>query len=325
MYDLNQFYLESDGIIVQGTANSVKRLWDKKHFCLFCGVPQSKIARHYQRVHKEERSVVEVLACTDPKEKEKHLNKLRNLGNHLHNIDVLKKGSGIFLVNHRPSGKDSKAENYVPCNYCYAYMLKSEVWRHKCQHKGSKPQPKARECSVLLPDGQDPQMEAILQSMRNDEIGRVVRSDTLIRQYGVKLLPSFVHERDQHAFLREHLRRVGRLLLATRKTALQPNAAMLDFIKPTKFRSLFDAAKDIAGFNNKENVFEKPSLALKIGHSLKKLGLLVQGQKLEENDSAGAEEALNFVKLVELNWPDITRPAHRTIRFDCVRNQWFLS
>lgn len=53
--------LETPEIIVQGMATKQegnKRTWDKKHSGVFCGVPQAKISRHYQRVHKEERSVL---------------------------------------------------------------------------------------------------------------------------------------------------------------------------------------------------------------------------------------------------------------------------
>lgn len=324
MFTMHDLYnsLEPDGIIVQGTENnSNKRIWDKRHYCLFCGNPQSKITRHYQTRHQDERAVIEIQACSDQKEKGLKIDKLRNLGNHVHNVDVMKKGSGIFVVNHRPSSHTGKVENYVPCNYCYAYILKSEMYRHKCLHKGSNPQPKARECRIILPENRDCQLEPLLLSLRDDAIGRSVKSDDLIRSYGMKLLPKFGHDRDQHPFLREHLRRVGRLLLAARKVSLQPNANMRSFIAPTKFRHLFDATKDIAGFDSKKNVFEKPSLALKIGHSLKKLALLVQGQSLECSDTSGAEEAMNFMKLVELNWPDLTNPAHRTIRFVCVFNQ----
>jgi hypothetical protein len=113
-------------------------------------------------VHKDERLVIEILACTDQKKKEQLLDRLRNLGNHVHNVDVVKKGSGVFVVNHRPSQPGINAEDYVPCNFCYAYILKGEMYQHKCRHKGSNPQPKARESRIILPEKKDADLEPIL-------------------------------------------------------------------------------------------------------------------------------------------------------------------
>jgi hypothetical protein len=76
----------------------------------------------------------------------------------------------------------------------------------------------------------------------------------LIRAYAVKLQPKFAHEKDKHAFLREHLGRMGRLLLATCKVSQEPDATMKSFITPMTFSYLFDATKDIAVFDSKTHL-----------------------------------------------------------------------
>ena len=73
--------------------------------------------RHYQTQHNDERDVAMLVACNDKAVKEKLMTKLRNLGNHLHNVDVLKAGKGTLEVGYREA--DTKdASYYVPCPAC---------------------------------------------------------------------------------------------------------------------------------------------------------------------------------------------------------------
>ena len=71
--------------------------------------------------HANELSVAEILAKTDKIEAKKLLLKLRNLGNHKHNCEVLNNGSGSLVVIYRPSTNDAAAESYAPCPNCFGY------------------------------------------------------------------------------------------------------------------------------------------------------------------------------------------------------------
>ena len=69
------------------------------------------------------------LSCNDKVVKEKLMTKLRNLGNHLHNMDVLKAGKGTLQVVYQEA--DAKdASSYVPCPHCLGYYGKKELWKH---------------------------------------------------------------------------------------------------------------------------------------------------------------------------------------------------
>ena len=56
---------------------------------------------------------------------------LRNLGDFNHNITVLQGGKGELIVKKRiSSSSDRTADEYLPCTYCLAFCISSELWRH---------------------------------------------------------------------------------------------------------------------------------------------------------------------------------------------------
>ena len=59
------------------------------------------------------------------------LDKYRNLGDFHHNVETLKKKSGIVIVGRRPTqDKIHKPNEYLLCQYCYVFFVSSEQWRH---------------------------------------------------------------------------------------------------------------------------------------------------------------------------------------------------
>ncbi|KAH3864246.1 hypothetical protein DPMN_027262 [Dreissena polymorpha] len=64
--------------------------------------------------------------------------------------------------------------------------------------------PKSKEGSTIL--------RRVIESMRNDEISRKVKSDNTILAFGEKLCTKRGHDEKQHNYIRQKLREVGRLL-----------------------------------------------------------------------------------------------------------------
>lgn len=114
------------------TTNNTGRIrrYDKKTYCCFCAIPQSKLGWQLKLVHSDEEEIQKFLNAGN-KEKNNTLLKLRNLGNHSHNQSVLEKGSGEHIVVHRPAGKVDYRD-YIPCRYCYGYFSKQTIWKHTC-------------------------------------------------------------------------------------------------------------------------------------------------------------------------------------------------
>ena len=93
---------------------------------------------HLQSCHEEEREVVEIASENIPSARKKLLLKIRNLGNHRHNCQVLRGGEGVLIVGYRPKHK-AVPHDYGPCIYCYGYYVRTDLWRHQCPLKPALP------------------------------------------------------------------------------------------------------------------------------------------------------------------------------------------
>ncbi len=320
---------ETCHITVMETSNEGgHRKWDKKHFCFYCEVPQSKLPRHLQSCHKEESEVVEIASETNPSARKILLWKIRNVGNHRHNCQVLREGRGALIVGYRPNHKVSSRE-YGPCIYCYGYYVRSDLWRHQCPLKPALPahshgnsimtplRSRVAHKSDLLkppPVGVSFQLNQVLSPMKRDEVTLLAKNDTLIVEVAKREYMKLGHDVDQHGYIRNKIRELGRLVIQLRKNTHQPNASLELFVHPHYVNEIIKAVHDVAGFNEDKQLYDVPSLALKIGHSIKKCALILKGNALESGQKQKAQHAEEFLQLCELTWRDrVSTHAHRTL------------
>ncbi|XP_077399894.1 uncharacterized protein LOC144034751 isoform X2 [Vanacampus margaritifer] len=124
------------GVTVKNTSGG-KRQWDKKHYCVFCCLPQVKIGRHLLRKHSDEEEVL-AASVLPAGSKERHLllEQLRCRGNYQHNIEVITQGSGEIVPCRRPS-QEVDAMNYLPCPRCLGFFVRADLWKHQasCRRK----------------------------------------------------------------------------------------------------------------------------------------------------------------------------------------------
>ena len=272
--------IEAPSITVTTTNNSGRiRRYDKKTYCCFCAVPQSKLCRHLKLVHSDEEEIQKFLNAVNKEEKNHALLKLRNLGNHSHNQDVLEKGFGELIVVHRPAGKVDYRD-YIPCRYCYGYFAKQSIWKHRCplgptSHVGTKVKRVRKAAAHLLPGSSTSESEisfaGLIGGLRKDAEGRVALRDTLILKLGRRLCSKFGGDSQQFNYIRSKLRLVARLLICLRRVSGQPTWCMSDFINPTQFKYVVEAAKECAGFSDSDSQYKAPSNALKSGAVLRTL------------------------------------------------------
>lgn len=126
--------------------------------------------------------------------------------------------------------------------------------------------------------------------------------DALILKLGRRLCSKFGGDSQQFNYIRSKLRLVARLLICLRRVSGQPAWSMSDFINPTQFKYVVEAAKECAGFTDSKSQYKVPSNALKSGAVLRTLAEIKQGEALERSDSATAETCVQFLKLCDLNW-----------------------
>lgn len=128
---------EQEGVTVKRTWSDGKRRWDKKHYCVFCRRPQVKIARHLLRKHADQQEVAAASELpTGSKQRHLLLEHLRCRGNYMHNIEVIRQGSGEIVPWRQPS-EQVDARNYLPCPLCLGFFLRADLWKHQasCRKK----------------------------------------------------------------------------------------------------------------------------------------------------------------------------------------------
>ncbi|XP_051959981.1 uncharacterized protein LOC127627582 [Xyrauchen texanus] len=149
---------QQHNIKVKMSSNSVhQRIYDKKNYCLYCEKPYSKIARHLQQKHSEKVEVAKALAhIRGSTMRALLLSKVRNMGNYHHNCSVLTSGKGEIIPK-RQATYESTAMDYLPCKFCFAMYVKTDLWRHhkRCKLQVKENMPVKRKvqasCSLLLP------------------------------------------------------------------------------------------------------------------------------------------------------------------------------
>lgn len=102
----------------------------------------------------------------------------------------------------------------------------------------------------------------------HDEVSLEVKSDKLICEYGDRLLEKHGSDPSKDGYVSQKMRELGRFVIAAK--SLKPNVKNLtDILIPPMFKLAVDAAKKASGYTNSKYRYDRPSLCVKLGHSLK--------------------------------------------------------
>ena len=308
-----------------GTSNPVEPLptskekttkLDKKHFCLFCGKGVTKLKRHLLSFHQGEPEMFAFMAASG-KSKECELKKLRNAGDHLHNIDILKGGEGDIVVKKNIKRKTSH-EDYVPCPRCVGYFYKRDLWRHKCPNLNPDDKTPSKQLvrkgRLILPMVDDEGVGELYESLRNDRMKVVIKHDETIKLISQRELKRNGHDKDRHAHIRNKIRELARLLVKLRERTGKLSAQLKDFIVPGHFQDVLEATKEVAGYSRQTKTYEKAGLALKIGHSLQTCCVLLKAQAIENKEYQTKADCSAFGELISIKWnEEVSAQAARTL------------
>jgi len=284
---------------------------DKRYYCLFCedDISFAKIKPHLISKHADESDVATMMlaGCA---ESQRLLLKIRNLGNHKHNCAVLREGKGSIVVAYRPRDVNASFNDYVPCTQCYSYYVKTQLWKH-CQKRcvwketdGSSEKRVIAKGILLLPVNRAVQGQTwtVLGHMRDDEVQRAAVGDLLILQLANKLTAKHYTDPDKHEHIRCKVREMGRLLVQLKED--HKIGSICEALDPTRFRQLVQSVRSVAGFNEETHSYTTPSLALKLGHSLKKCAVFLISEALQTASKQKEEQANAFIRLSEIEWSD---------------------
>nr|XP_055074191.1 uncharacterized protein LOC129453834 isoform X2 [Misgurnus anguillicaudatus] len=285
------------------------RSYNKKQYCLYCSKPYAKMARHLEFVHRNEVEVAKAVAFPKrSKERRVQLNLLRKRGNFAHNTDVVRKGEGEMIACYRPK-KCKNPKEFIHCIHCQGLYNKLSLWKHikNCPLKPKDDDAQGRKrvrslCALKTPVGLEVSkgFKKVLSLMNYDEVSRVIHSDRCIMQLGEHMFNRMGSDVTKHDYIRQKMREVGRLLLEARR--ITPLKTMEDFMIPANFKHVISAVKVVSGFDEEKNSYRIPSLALKLGHSLKKICSIVESNAMMYGDHERAECARDFRKVHQARW-----------------------
>ncbi|GAA6078014.1 uncharacterized protein LOC125141181 isoform X1 [Tachysurus ichikawai] len=299
--------------------NSVKRkhdggrVYNKKHYCLFCFKPYNKMARHLEYVHSTEKEVAE--GCQLPKgsmQRKMFFNDLRHRGNYVHNAAVMKSGEGE-LVPYRQPQNQTEGTEFMHCAYCQGLFTRKVLWRHmkscklSTKDKISRPGKNRVQalCSYAQPVSSNisKALWKTISHMNLDEITAAVKNDCCIIQLGEHLLNKGGISAKNEAYVRQKLRELGRLLVSGSKVASLKR--MEDFLDPQNYMKTVKAVRHACGYDYQTNTYRTPSLAKKLGISLMKLSKLTKAKALINKDVYLAQKVTGFQDVHKERWCDL--------------------
>ena len=286
------------------------RVYERKFYCLFCSIPFCKMARHLESKHKDEPEVARaVLFPKGSKERKIQMSLLRNRGNRAHNNQVLEQGKGMVIPHQLPSAP-VKAKDYMHCVNCEAYLKRKSLWRHmqRChlnkKVKGLKPG-KTRVQTICafaqpVPDSVSAQFWKLVLNMHEDNVTDVVRKERSILKLGEHLFNKHGHDVTKHEYVRQKMRETGRLLIQGQENGKLKT--MSDFFVPANFPHVIEAVKNVAGLNEETNAYKTPSLALKLGHNLKKIANIIECEAMISGDENTTHNVRVFKQICDTKW-----------------------
>ncbi|XP_055019964.1 uncharacterized protein LOC129411849 isoform X2 [Boleophthalmus pectinirostris] len=286
-----------------------------KNYCYICGKPQSKISRHL-RTHTTHDEVLHVFSLPDhSKERKRLLERMRNKGNFRHYTAVLQGASGPVKVKRKPKTKEISGK-FIHCMHCQGMFIRKELWRHvrKCPCKPDNEitdkapgRTKVLGVAGTLETVSSHQISSgvwkLLTAMKQDEVASVVRNDLSIIQFAQFLYNRHGQDPTKREYMRQQLREVGRLLLCLRTEFSIHN--LEEAVKPVNFQRVVQAVKKVAGFDEEKQLYGTPSLALKLGHTLKKICDIIHCRALVVEDEELCKSTDRFKKLYASKWSEL--------------------
>ena len=128
--------------------------------------------------------------------------------------------------------------------------------------------------------------------MKNDEISAIARKDALIVNFCNAIFEKVGTKNIN--YVSQRMRQLARLLQTLRKENEAANFD--DFIDTARFDELVAAVKDLCGFKEESRLdIDVPSLALKLGHSIKQCAQVLKSSALRKKDEAAITECQNLI------------------------------
>lgn len=294
-----------------------KRVPLKKHFCLYCKTAFIQLAKHLEKKHAEETDVAHAIHFPKgSKVRQTLLDQIRSKGDYEHNSRFLKKGEREVVTKKHVKNSNISVRDYLPCQHCFAFYRKTDLWRHECSCKAKKGDENSSELTKKDPsppsDSSEPlsmsvflteSCKEIINVMHQDDISQHIRNDPLICKYGNALSVKYAHDKSQFAYIAQKMRELGRFVLAVHE--LDSRVQYLhEICLPDRFELAVEGAKRAGGFDPSSSRFKTVSLISKIGYSLKRAAEIAFGESRMREDGETESEVKKFIQLLDTKWSE---------------------
>jgi len=283
---------------------SRRSLHSSTGLCYFCGHWFTKVCRHWLTKHLNEPEVMQYLSLglTDNKVKNLYGAKLQNLAVHEQNVKVLKKGRGrLFVARVNKCPGRANPTDYLPCENCWAYLVKHCLWKHQCMANRSQNCYVSADAPFLLPTQKvfHDQVGDMLEGMMDGNLKLVAASDPLIGEYMAKLLSLGI----VHDTIMRNIRLLARFVLEIRTMTGLCDATVSDSISPLNFERCVLAVKSLRRSDRTSLAFTR-----RIGNMLRQLSKLLKRDAMKERDTNAVKDLDEFAALCLSQWksPDTT-------------------
>lgn len=241
-------------------------------------------------------------------ERKQLLSKLRKKGNYINNT--------IKCVRPVKKSKTGIPTEYLPCPTCLGFYSRKLIWRHRkvCDKNNSTTKAQVESQNFLVKNlNVDKQLQnEVFPIMRPDKISLVAKKDWLICAFGTH----YIRKHTRKTFLTvasRKMRELAKILLEMQK--LQPSIKDLrDALKPQNYDLIVAATKHVSGYDERNEHFSSPNLAMNISTSFKQCCRIALMDALKSKSCVDREQLEDDLKkvncLFEDNWRvDIFRQA----------------
>lgn len=142
----------------------------------------------------------------------------------------------------------------------------------------------------------------ILATLKADAVSLVAKKDKIICEIARKYIKS---HKEKHLIkvARRDMRRLARLLIEARKIENNNSLPLISLLHPSKFKVIVEATKKMTNYDDKNNCFSSPSVAMQMGTLIKTAINTAQTLELQVNFESPKLRILDVMKkLVETEW-----------------------
>ena len=150
-------------------------------------------------------------------------------------------------------------------------------------------------------------LNLLIKRGRLDVLNEIIRNDCLLLSFGELLFATYGEKHYHH--ITQRLRELARLIKEFQ--IKRPNIKMIDLLSPQNFDAIVDQMKMMIYSSERQD--NPKTFGIRVGHSLKKCGIIARSKAIKIKDSDLRAQMDDFLQVYEAEWS-------KRISSICLRN-----